>query len=172
MAKSDNNGKLTTKGYEIGNGWSAYKWTLIGDVTKDGSDDVIICNRINGTINVFPGNGTDGIINSRITSNIGKRTNDAGSNAYFVDFNEDGVYDILWNDLNAGENGNQMQIGIADGAGKFIGSGGTIAHPSTAEDWLQFGNTLYPSHLNADRKTDLVWVSTTSTLKVYVALAL
>ena len=171
MAKSDQNGILTTQGYEIGNGWSSYKWTLIGDVTKDGFDDVIICSRSNGTIHVFRG-AANGIINSRITSNIGKRANDAGSNAYLVDFNEDGVYDLLWNDLNGGENGNQMQVGIADGAGKFVGSGGVIAHPSTGEDWLQFGNTMYPSQLNGDQKTDLVWVSPTSTLKIYVALAL
>ena len=171
-ARSNADGKLTTKGYEIGNGWSEYKWTLIGDVNKDGSDDIIICNRKGGSINVFRGNGTDGIINSRITSNIGKKSNDSGSNAYLVDFNEDGVYDILWNDLNAGENGNQMQVGISDGTGKFIGSGSVIAHPSAGEDWLQFGNTMYQGDLNSDEKTDLVWVSTTSTLKIYVALAL
>jgi hypothetical protein len=172
MARSDQSGKLTTQGYEIGGGWTSYKWTLIGDVTKDGLDDVVICSKTSGTIHVFPGDGASGIINSRITSKISTKTDDSGTNFYLVDFNEDGVYDLLWNDLASGENGNQMQISIADGTGKFVGGGGVIAHPSTGEDWLQFGNAMYPSDLNSDQKTDLVWVSTTSTLKIYVALAL
>ncbi|MEL6675985.1 MAG: thiol-activated cytolysin family protein [Bacteroidota bacterium] len=170
LARSDGNGNLSTNGYEIGTGWDKYKWTLVGEVNKDGFDDVVMVNRAAGVINMFPANGTDGIINSRITTWFDLNTDDSGFTPYLVDFNEDGVMDFLYNDL--GTSKNTVRVGLATGDGRFDFKSEIQSHPSSGEDWKQFNNKAYPGQLNADKKTDLTWVQTAQTMVIYVALAL
>lgn len=153
-----------------GSTWDGYV-TRIGDINRDGNDDVLWVATERPEMAIHRGFGQPDAT-FQFPGYQGIPRYDSGPlDTYVGDFNDDGSIDILWNDLSA--NVNHMWVGLGNEAGLFDFTPVDQEHPATdasGVDWSAFEGGVHILDVDNDGIDDVVWIARSGTYLIYVAL--
>ncbi|MFI5529616.1 glycoside hydrolase domain-containing protein [Kitasatospora sp. NPDC051853] len=134
-------------------GWNGMSNLAVGDLNRDGKDDIVATEKSTGKLYYYPGDGSG--VSSRIE--IGSGGWNGVNNTAVGDFSGDGKDDVVVSENSTGKLFMYPGNGTGIGARVEIGSGG----------WNGMNKFVSPGDMNKDGKDDLV-ATETSTGKLWL----
>lgn len=136
---------------EIGDaGWNGMADLTVGDLNRDGKDDLIATQISTGNLWLYPGTGTGTDLGTRVL--IGTGGWNGMANLFSGDFTGDGHDDLGAVQTSTGK------LVLYPGTGTGIGTRVEIGNAG----WNGMGNVVNPGDMNGDGKDDLVATQTSS----------
>ncbi|MER7584683.1 VCBS repeat-containing protein [Kitasatospora sp. NPDC097691] len=138
----------------IGNGgWNGMSNLAVGDLNRDGKDDIVATEKSTGKLWLYPGTGSG--VGDRVE--IGSGGWNGMNNTAVGDFNGDGKDDVVASENSTGKLWLYPGTGSGLGSRVEIGSGG----------WNGMNKIVSPGDMNKDGKDDIV-ATETSTGKLWL----